>query len=155
NWVGGVADPLAALDLMGQGGIPNMGLAQGGVIKSVRFEHVWVEAFVDFEPARGATNSSGNTWVALDASFKQYDYTAGMNLEQHVAFDREAFVAHLTQSATTNTAEGWIQGVDQGYMAQQLADYEARLGNYVTAQNAQATFSDIVGAKTIRSTPLP
>src|SRR5206468_6428850 len=56
NWVGGVHVPQAAMNLMGQGGIPNIGVAQGGQVKSIRMEHVWVEAFVDYVPSRGAVN---------------------------------------------------------------------------------------------------
>jgi hypothetical protein len=65
NWVGGVTDPQAALDLIGQGGIPNIALVQGGVVKFVKMEHVWVEAWVDFIPSRGAKNKVGDSWVAL------------------------------------------------------------------------------------------
>ena len=77
NWVGGVTKPEAAQSLLGQGGIPNIGITSGGVIKTIRMEHVWVESYVDYTPSRGAINKSPNTWVPLDASFKQYAYTQG------------------------------------------------------------------------------
>jgi hypothetical protein len=44
NWVGGVAVPEAALQLLGQGGIANRGIAQAGRIGKVQMEHVWVSA---------------------------------------------------------------------------------------------------------------
>lgn len=72
NWVGGVLHPEAALQMLGQGGIPNTALVQSGVITAVRLEHIWVEAWVDFVPSRGAVHREGDTWVPLDASFKQY-----------------------------------------------------------------------------------
>ena len=77
NWVGGVNTPGAAQDVLGQGGIPNAALTAGGRVVAIRMEHVWVEAFVDFEPSRGAKNITPDSWIALDASFKQYDHTAG------------------------------------------------------------------------------
>lgn len=76
NWVG-VSSPNQAQDIIGQGGIPNVAVTSGGRIKSLRFEHVWVEAWVDFSPSRGAKNIQGDTWVALDPSFKQYVTSAG------------------------------------------------------------------------------
>jgi transglutaminase-like putative cysteine protease len=87
NWVGGVSVPKAAQELLGQGGIPNLGMASGGQISAIRLEHVWVEAWVDFVPSQGAVNRSGDTWVPMDASFKQYAYTNGMNLQNNVPFD--------------------------------------------------------------------
>ncbi len=56
NWVGGVTAPEAALQLLGQGGIPSIGLTSGGVFKAVKLEHVWVEAYVDYVPSRGVVN---------------------------------------------------------------------------------------------------
>jgi len=61
NWVGGVTVPEAAIQLLGQGGIPTAGLTQGGQIAFVKMEHVWVEAYVDFFPSRGAKHITGDT----------------------------------------------------------------------------------------------
>jgi hypothetical protein len=61
NWVGGVTHPDAALQVLGQGGIPSIGLVQGGVITAVKLEHIWVEAWVDFVPSRGALHRAGDT----------------------------------------------------------------------------------------------
>ena len=46
---------------MGQGGIPTVGLISGGSITAIRLDHVWVEAFIDYIPSRGAAR------VAWDA----------------------------------------------------------------------------------------
>ena len=46
DWVGGVNSIDAAQNLMGQGGIPNIGLTNGSQVTHVRMEHVWVEAAV-------------------------------------------------------------------------------------------------------------
>ena len=98
NWVGGVTVPAAAQQLLGQGGIPNSAVVQGGVISHIEMEHVWVEAWVDFEPGRGAKNAQGDTWIPLDASFKQYTYsepaldTSGFN------YDGQALIESLSSS---------------------------------------------------------
>jgi len=74
NWVGGVKKPSAAEQLLGQGGIPTTGVESGGVVTSIQIEHVWVEAWVDYFPSRGVKNFEGDSWVSLDAAFKQYEY---------------------------------------------------------------------------------
>jgi len=150
NWVGGTTAPQAALELLGQGGIPNMGLTEGGVFKKARLEHVWVEAYVDFVPSRGAKHREGDTWVPLDPSFKQYDFAQGMNLAGNVSFDAQGFAEQLTASATVNEAEGWVQGVDQAYVQQQLSSYAERLTTYVESQDADATLGEVIGSKRIR-----
>src|SRR6267143_1424100 len=113
NWVGGVIVPQAAISLMSQGGIPVVGIAQGGAVSRLRFEHVWVEAFVDYVPSRGAVNRTPNTWVPLDASFKQYQFTQGMDIKSNVPFDTQSFISQIQQGATVNEAQGWVQNVNQ------------------------------------------
>ncbi|HET7630310.1 MAG TPA: transglutaminase-like domain-containing protein, partial [Candidatus Saccharimonadales bacterium] len=155
NWIGGVSNPQAALQLLGQGGIPNTGLTQGGVITAVRLEHVWVEAWVDFYPSRGARNLKGDAWVPLDASFKQYIYKAGMNIQQQVPFDTQAFTQHLTETATINRDEGSIRGMDPAYIQNQLATYQQQVKDFIDNQNPDATVGDVLGAKTIISLSVP
>ena len=50
NWLGGIEDINSAVSLMTQGGIPTNVVVSGGQIHSIRFEHVWVEAWVDYFP---------------------------------------------------------------------------------------------------------
>ena len=45
-----------------------------GQVTSVKLEHVWVKAFVDYAPSGGALNRSGDTWVDLDPGSKQYQF---------------------------------------------------------------------------------
>ncbi|WP_408057962.1 hypothetical protein [Undibacterium flavidum] len=80
NWVGGVTKIDAAQSLLGQGGIPNVGVITGGKINTIRMEHVWVEAYVDYTTSRGEINKIPNTWIPMDASYKQYIFTQGMVL---------------------------------------------------------------------------
>ena len=106
NWVGGAETPEAAQRLLAQGGVPHLALTRGGKVSALRMEHVWVEAFIDYVPARGAKHrggvSQGNTWVPMDASFKQYRFQAGMDLEQMLPFDAEGFIAAAKEGATAN-----------------------------------------------------
>lgn len=149
NWVGGVTVPEAALQILGQGGIPNTGLVQGGVITAVKLEHVWVEAWVDFVPSRGAKHVQGDTWIPLDASFKQYQYTAGLDLQGQVPFDAQAFVTQGTAAAQVNEAEGWVTGLDHTLIQSTLTTHQTQVNAYVTAHRPGATVGDVLGTKTI------
>jgi hypothetical protein len=149
NWVGGVTVPHAAIDLMGQGGIPTLGITQGGPVKSVRLEHVWVETFVDYIPSRGAVNRTPNTWVPVDASFKQYQFTHGMDIKTNVPFDAQSFFTRIQQGAIINDAEGWVQNVNQALIPQTLTNYQNQAANFVNSQKENATVADVLGTQTI------
>jgi hypothetical protein len=149
NWVGGVTVPQAAQSLMGQGGIPNIGVGFAGQIRSIRLEHVWVEAFVDYVPSRGAVNRNPNTWVPLDASFKQYRFNAGFELGKNVPFDASTVISQLQSSATTNLQEGWVTGVSPGPVQSAFTDFQSRIRTYILARDPTATLEDIVGSQQI------
>lgn len=149
NWVGGVTAPQAAISLMSQGGIPVVGIAQGGAVTRLRLETVWVEAFVDYVPSRGAVNRVPDTWVPLDASFKQYQFTQGMNIKTSVPFDAQSFLTQLQQGATINEAEGWVSNVDPALIQQTVANYQTRVEGYANGQKPKATVGDVLGAQDI------
>jgi transglutaminase-like putative cysteine protease len=149
NWVGGVTTPEAAQNLLGQGGIPATALVSGGKIAAFKLEHVWVSAFVDYIPSRGAVNRQGDTWVPLDGSFKQYTYTQGLDLKTAVPLDAPALVDQIKAGATINEAEGWAQNLDSATLQTTLADYQTRIKSYLDSQNPNATVGDILGTKTI------
>ncbi|MEQ1694178.1 MAG: transglutaminase-like domain-containing protein, partial [Gemmatimonas sp.] len=159
NWVGGVTVPQAALQLLGQGGIANRGIAQAGRIAKVQMEHVWVQAFVNWAPSRGARQGSTsqhvnpvgphNAWVALDASFKQYSYTQGMDLKTAVPLDANALLTAAQQGATVNAAEGWVQNLNQSAIASLLGDYQIAARTYIDGQRVDPTVDDVLGKKII------
>jgi len=96
NWVGGFTDPKSALEFMAQGGVPITGEVAGGQIVAAKIEHVWVDAYVNYFPSRGARNGPGNEWIPLDASYKQYTYTQGLDITSSVPFDAQSFIEHIT-----------------------------------------------------------
>lgn len=150
NWVGDVRAPGAAGNLLGQGGIPNSALTRGGRVDSFRLEHVWVEAWVDFHPSRGADHRQGDTWIPMDASFKQYDYGDGMELGEAVPFDAQALADTIEQQSTINEEEGWVQGVPGGAIEDSLEDYRAELEAYIDSQAPEATVGEVLGSKVIK-----
>jgi len=148
NWVGGVTVAQAAISLMNQGGIPSMGIGLGGQVRSIRLEHVWVEAFVDYNPSRGAVNRNPNTWVPMDASFKQYQFTQGMEVKTNLPFDANTLLTQIQQGATVNDTEGWVQNIDQTAIQAAVTNYQNQIANYANSQKPNATVGDVLGTQT-------
>lgn len=149
NWVGGVEVPTAAQQLLGQGGIPNVGINVGGQIASIEMEHVWVEAWVDYFPSRGAKHQIGDSWVPMDASFKQYEFTEGINLQDEVPLDAEALIDDIAATADINEAEGSIAGIEQAALEQALQSYQDQVEEYIDTQNPEGNLGDYVGSQKI------
>ena len=149
NWVGGFTDAQAALDFAASGGIPATGLVEAGAIKAMRLEHVWVEAWVDMMPSMGANHVQGDTWVPLDASFKQYAYTEGMDISAEVPFDAEALVDDIIASAIINETDGSVTGVDSSIINAAMTQYRVQVEEYMSTQAPDATVGDVLGMKTI------
>ncbi len=151
NWVGNVKTTDAAGNLLGQGGIPSVGQVRGGTVTHFTLEHVWVEAWIDYLPSRGAKHNRGDTWIPMDASFKQYDYQEGMNLAEAVPFDTQALVGDIEHSVTINESEGWVQGASGASVDQALEAYQAQLQDYIESQTPDATVGDVLGTAEIKT----
>lgn len=162
NWVGNAGNPQAALQIMNQGGIAARGVTQSGAIQNIRFEHAWVQAYVNWAPSRGAQNGTPtqhpnpngplNAWVALDASVKQYSYAAGMDLQTAVPLDAQALLNAAQSGATVNEQEGWVQNLNQAAIQSQLTSYQNRLKTYIDTQKPNATVGDVIGKKILHQT---
>ncbi|MFG6487496.1 transglutaminase domain-containing protein [Roseateles sp. BYS78W] len=160
NWVGGVNKIEAAQQLLGQGGIANRGLVQGGRVAKVRMEHVWVQAYVNWLPARGAKqgtagqhvnpNGAHNAWVPLDASYKQYTSVGGMDLSgSAVPLAARTLVDSLLTGAEVSAQQGWVRNANLLALQTQLDDYQGRIKAYVDGQKSSATVADVIGARVI------
>ncbi len=150
NWVGGVNNADAAGNLLGQGGIPNVEIVRGGEATTFRLEHTWVEAYVDFEPSRGMLGGTKDSWIPLDASFKQYEFTQGMDLEQQVPFDAQALVDDIQATAEINETEGWVKNVPSAAIEQKLEEYQQALTDHINNQNPDATVGEVLGLQTVK-----
>jgi hypothetical protein len=137
------------MQLFAQGGIPTAGLAQGGSIKFLKLEHIWVSAWIDFFPSRGAIHKTGDSWVPMDASFKQYQFTEGMDIQGNVPFDAEGFVDQIINTAQINEDEGWVSGIDQTFMETTLQNYQTQMEAYINDTNPDATVGDVLGTQNI------
>jgi YD repeat-containing protein len=83
----GVADAFRAGDLLTTAGVPIVLIVDGSQVVGARMSHVWVKAFLDYIPRRGATPGPGDTWIRMDPSLKRFDVTAGVRLDEEVPFD--------------------------------------------------------------------
>lgn len=149
NWVGGVTDPKMAGTIFATTGIPATGHISGGTIDYQRIEHVWVKAFIDMIPSRGAVHKQGDTWVPLDASFKQYNYTQGIDISTSVPFDAQTFANMILSTATTNTTDGSVTNVNSAYVQQTMQNYQTQVQNYIQQNYPNATVGDVIGKKEI------
>jgi RHS repeat-associated protein len=160
NWLGGLAQPEAALALLQQGGIAARGVSEAGQIKTIRMEHVWASAYVNWSPSRGARdggaalvppqhpnpNAPLNNWVPLDAAFKQQQFTAGLDLASVAPFNAQAAIDAARQGATCTAASA--AQVNQAALAAHYAQFKnqalLQLGN-------DSLVSQILGRSSIAS----
>ncbi|MEN8262027.1 MAG: transglutaminase domain-containing protein [Nitrospirota bacterium] len=151
NWLGGFTDKMEALNLLASAGIPVSGILAGGEVKYARIEHVWVEAWIDYFPYRGSTHQTGqgDTWIHLDASFKQYNYMQGVDIQSAVPFDAQTFINQIQASATINEEEGYVTDVDSLFIDNTMTDYQTQVEDYINTNYPDATVGDVLGKKEI------
>jgi len=145
NWVG-VTNRSTAADMFATGAIPSVAVVDTyGVIKTLRMDHAWVEAYVDYIPSRGAVNIAGDTWVQLDPSFKQYMYVEGVNFTKEVPYDFEAFLNRLESTATINEAGSYFSGFNASVISEEIEAYHTQVRAYVEANMPNITLGEVLG----------
>ena len=103
NWLG-VKDIDLAVSAMQVAGIPMVALSSDGTY--VNFEHVWVEASVDYQSYRGGSplswyENSVQNWISLDPSFKLKAYTdSSINATDSVSFDYNTYYNALFKKSS-------------------------------------------------------
>jgi len=149
NWLGGTENPAVTQQLLGQGGIPNVGVQQGSQVTQIRLEHVWVEAWVDYIPGRGAKTGPGDTWIPLDAGLKQHQLTADRGVLAAVPFDLAAFSNTLLQGAQFDPVLGKISGVDVNVGYNAVESWQQSLQDYTQANGIPSTQDALLGGAAI------
>jgi hypothetical protein len=150
NWAGGFEDIQGAVNFASAGGIPITSITSGGRISQVRLEHVWVEAALDYLPSRGAKNRDADTWVPLDPSYKQYQILTGLDAAAIAGVDLGAVAQTTLDSATVNTSEGWLSGMDPAALQAAQTQMQTALKDYIAQHYTHPTVGDILGGyKTI------
>ncbi len=146
NWTGGMTNPNAALDFLAQGGVPVLGLAQGGVIRGARLEHVWVEAFVKYNPGRGSRAGAPDAWVPMDASFKQYEQIQALITAEQTAVLRAAAEQYVNSPTPVG---GGMTSFDTGVLDEQLEALQTQVNDVVTANPEKFSIEEFIGGRKI------
>ena len=150
NWAGGFQNTDAAIQFASAGGIPISAVTtSAGQVTTVQMEHVWVEAAIDFVPSRGAVNRSADTWVPLDASYKQYTFQQGLDPVAIAGVDPAALLQQFTAAATIDTADGWVSGLDMGVLQTAQQNGTTALNNYITQNLPSATVGQVLGGPSV------
>lgn len=149
TWVGGVKEEYLAPLILQSCGIPTTAVISGGKISKIRIEHCWVEAYVKYIPYRGAVVDSGDTWVPLDPSFKQYNYKDGIDISSICEIDPDGFFNQVKTNSTVNESESYVTNVNSQVVIEQLQQWEQNLTNYIDQNLGQGNVKDITGYKEI------
>jgi transglutaminase-like putative cysteine protease len=147
SWVGGAKSPKEAQQLLGVGGVPNVGVISGDTITHIRMEHVWVEAFIDYVPSRGAVHRVGDTWVPMDAAFKQHTFTPLSGLYTANPIDP---VFQSTEGLyVLDESLGKFTNVNPDILDGHLAEWAERSEDYLVENGRPNNLEDLLGKQTI------
>jgi len=151
NWAGGFTDPDAAASLFASGGVPSVveRIDDSGQVVTITLEHVWVKAFVDYIPSGGALHSQGDTWVALDPSFKQYKYTERVDLETVVPSNVQDFAEQLLTNATIDPETDSVTNIDSAAIESFVHQFLDDRLDYIKTNLPDASVDEITGAQVI------
>lgn len=146
NWVGGAETPGVAQQLLGQGGIANLALVSNGSVVAIRLEHVWVEAWIDFVPSRGAVHRQGDTWIPMDASLKFHTLTPPSGLQTAVPFGPANVPTNLF---TVDETLGRMTNVNLDPLEDPIRTYITQAEQYTLANHIAPTADALFGGQTI------
>ncbi len=156
NWAGGFTNAEAAASLFASGGTPSVvrRVNESGQVVTVRLEHVWVNAFIDYTPSGGAVNLQGDTWVELDAGFKQYTYAVRRDFNSIAAIDPQEFLAQLLNGATVDTTMGSLTNINTAALQSNLNNIVSRIRQAQAGLTPDQIANELIGRKVIRQVAL-
>jgi len=143
SWVG-LDDPGQAVELLQANGIPLEVDYAGGQAHTIRIDHVWVKAYIDNFPYRGALRENdysgtddGDAWIDLDASFKQHTFTGGRGIEEvaGIGIDPETLLTNAKKGATIDNEQEYVFGLNEDLIGEQLLLLAEPIRNYLAGQN--------------------
>lgn len=146
NWLH-VDNISAAQSLLNQAGVPNKAILQGGQTTAIQVEHVWVEAYVDASPSRGAKNNSASAWLPLDPSFKQLTSQTALNLRSTVSLNEAGVFDTAKQGA--NCTPDYGQSLNQANIQSAFTTYQNQLNQVLNQQGTDLTIGSVLGSNVI------
>lgn len=149
NWTGAQTAE-AAVKVLGSLGIPTESVVSGGAIVAVRFEHVWVEAYVPYDYYRGAGAMKGQkVWVPLDPSFKQYSVESGLDIKAVTKVTDEQIMDAFKVSGERDGET--ITKIDIEKMSSFMDEIKGKLQAYIEGNNlSNVDTNKLIGGKKIK-----
>jgi len=144
-----VSSVVQAGDILTRAGIPTRVLTRDNTPTHIRLEHVWVKAFVDFMPSRGARNIIGDTWIPMDASIKKHTFQAASSILADLPLDQADLADQLMQGAVIGPGTGSFQQLDWVTVAESTETYITQLEDYITAKGLGETAEQVIGSKQV------
>jgi hypothetical protein len=94
-------------------------------------------------------NRAGDTWAPLDASFKQYQFIAPVNVRAAVPFNGAAALDRIRATARVDATAGSITGLDSGAVQGIVEDAQRDLTTYLIQNQPTTPGDDVIGTKRI------
>lgn len=135
NWLG-VEDGTTAGSILTTVGMEGVSIIDGeDNVVSIRFRHVWVEAYIPYTNYRGIpVDGTGKMWVPVDPSFKGYAYQPGVDILSEMGFDAEAFIDdYISTFHEPSPVELYMQ----------------QINDYLAANYPELSYENIVRVRTI------
>ncbi|MCB1629547.1 MAG: transglutaminase domain-containing protein, partial [Xanthomonadales bacterium] len=134
-------------ELLTEGGVAFDPVVNGGSITALRLEHVWVEAWIDLVPSRGARHRQGDAWLALDPSFKVLEQHDGLDWQTLLSLDVRSLLAAIEAAALVDRGGRFLSQLGADALAAQLQRVGLRLEDVLQAQGLQsARLSELLPA---------
>ncbi len=152
NWAGGFTNAEAAASLFAGAGIPSVvrRVNQTGQLVSVKIEHVWVKAYVDYAASGGSVNRQGDSWIEMDPSFKQLNSLSPVDLSQFVRLtDAQSFLGQVLVPATVNQTTGEIANMDLSLIQSTIQPDQNAIFDFINGNYSQESVREIIGDRTI------
>ena len=147
NWIGDFENADIASDYAVANGIAIQVATAGGEIARIRTQHIWVQAAIDYFPSRGAKNRSADSWVDLDASFKQYEYLEGIDIAEVSGVDAEALVNQFIESGTVNEEAGFVQNLDSTELLAMQEQAQAVFQEHIEDGFTESIAGEVIGGR--------
>ena len=132
RWIG-VDDPTQIAKTFISNGIPCETSVSAGQISKIRLNHVWVKAYVDYFPYKGAVNEHPNTWVELDGSFKANTFTMKNDLEKTIGINPATLLTNV--KAQSEVKPLYATKVPESFILSEIFSYGEPIRSYLAANS--------------------
>lgn len=88
-----------------------------------------------------------DTWVALDASFKQYTYLQGLDAIEISGLDVEQLAEDFAASGTVDEELGYVQNLDVGLIEAAQEQVADAMQTFIEEQMDDPTTGDVLGGR--------